>query len=70
MFLLDIFSITVILLTETDTFSTHKDDLCVARSTRQSLLPLAMHRLSSGTAGLSGQLADWTIRLANKNLPG
>ena len=53
----------VIVLSETDLLSVPRDQLCVSRASRFSLLPLAMCRLVTAQPGLSSQLAEWCLQL-------
>ena len=67
-FLLDVFSLAVIVTTETDSLLVSRDRLTVSCTTRLGLLPLAVSRLCLQQANISGQLADWTYQLANNSL--
>jgi len=69
-FLLDIFNFAVILLSETDLLAIPRDQLCVSRAARVSLLPLSLCRLLSVSPGLSAQLAEWSFQMSrHKELP-
>jgi len=71
LFLLDIFNITVVIQTESDSLCVNSDKLNVSRSARQSMLPVSLYTICQTSPGLAGQLADWSLRLsANKQLPG
>ena len=67
-FLLDVFSLAVIVTTETDSLLVSRDRLTVSCTTRLGLLALAVSRLCLQQANISGQLADWTYQLANNSL--
>ena len=67
-FLLDVFALAVITITETESLLASRDLLTVSSSTRQRLVPLAASRLCLQQSNISGQLADWTYQLANNSL--
>lgn len=63
-FLFDIFNFAVILLSETDLLAIPRDQLCVSRASRLSLLPLSLCRLLTVSPGLSAQLAEWSYQMS------
>jgi len=67
-FLVDVFILAVVVFTGTETLCIPRDQLCISRSMRHSLLPAAIFRLCTTASGLSGQIADWCLRLSKKNL--
>ena len=67
-FLLEVFSLAVIVITETDSLLLSRQQLSLSCETRLALLPLAVCRLCLYQPNLSGQLADWTFQLVNNSL--
>jgi len=63
-FLLDVFNLTIIVLTETDSLVVPRDQICVSRASRLSLLSLSTCRLASQHPGMAGQVAEWCLQLS------
>jgi len=63
-FLLDVFNLTVIVLTETDSLVVPRDQICVSRASRLSLLSLSTCRLATLHPGMAGQVAEWCLQLS------
>ena len=57
--LLDVFTVAVVVLTETDTLLLPSSLAATCSITRLSVLPLALHRLLLIHPGMSGTLATW-----------
>ena len=68
-FLLSVFSLAVIVMTETDSLLLTRQDLSSAScEARLGLLPLAVCRLCLHQPNISGPLSDWTFQLLNNGL--
>ena len=67
-FLLEVFSLAVIIMTETDSLLLARQDLSVSCEARLDLLPLAVCRLCLHQPNISGPLSDWTFQLVNNCL--
>jgi len=63
-FLLDVFNLAIIVLTETDSLVVPRDQICVSRASRLSLLSLSTCRLASQHPGMAGQVAEWCLQLS------
>lgn len=63
-FLLDVFNLTIIVLTETDSLVVPRDQICVSRASRLSLMSLSTCRLASQHPGMAGQVAEWCLQLS------
>jgi len=63
-FLLDVFNLAVIVLTETDSLVVPRDQVCVSRASRLSLLSLSTCRLACQHPGMAGQVAEWCLQLS------
>merc|ERR1719158_1898218 len=63
-FLLDVFNLAVIVLTETDSLVVPRDQICVSRASRLSLLSLSICRLACQHPGMAGQVAEWCLQLS------
>jgi len=63
-FLLDVFNLAVIVLTETDSLVVPRDQICVSRASRLSLLSLSTCRLACQYPGMAGQVAEWCLQLS------
>ena len=61
--LLDVFAITVVVITETDTMLASPSLLCSSLASRLACLPLALARLLHLHPGLCGHLATWVLHL-------
>ena len=57
--LLDVFSLAVVVLTESDTLLLPSTLAATCSTTRLGVLPLALHRLLTIHPGMSGTLATW-----------
>jgi len=69
MFLMDVFTLTIILLTETESLVPVREDICMSRGLRLRMLPVSVSRVCQNHTNMSGQLADWTSQLyKNKNV--
>ena len=68
-FLLAVFSLAVIIMTETDSLLLARQELSESSSAgRLALLPLAVSRLCLHQPNISGPLSDWTFQLVNNPL--
>ena len=68
-FLLSVFSLAVIIMTETESLLLSRQDLSLTSSTaRLALLPLAVCRLCLHQPNISGPLSDWTFHLVTNPL--
>eukprot|EP00092_Neocalanus_flemingeri_P036633 GFUD01039886.1.p1 GENE.GFUD01039886.1~~GFUD01039886.1.p1 ORF type:complete len:1196 (+),score=396.15 GFUD01039886.1:57-3644(+) len=63
-FLLDVFNLAIIVLTETDSLVVPRDQICVSRASRLSLLSLSTCRLATMHPGMAGQVAEWCLQLS------
>ena len=69
LFLLDVFSLTVMVLTETDSLVPDRDQVCVSRGLRLGLMPVSIARICQHEGNMTGQMADWCCHLyKNKNI--
>jgi len=63
-FMIDVFNLAIIAMTETDSLLIPRDQICVSRASRLSALSLATCRLANHYPGLAGQLAEWCLQVS------
>ena len=69
LFLLDVFSLTVMVLAETDSLVPDRDTVSVNRGLRLGLMPVSISRICKHEGNMTGQMADWCCHLyKNKNI--